>query len=465
VHIFNDLRPHSTETRNDSCRGRWYPDSMTESHRHPHRRGRGAHPHHKLTNGPAASKAPKTRRHPLHVRDRARPGVVLVVQLANLHHAPPAAPGDVVYICPAYNPADAAESCPQGAKCPDVHAVSLATAQEFRFHEQLAPYHSVAQVPYPRFPPGFDLEVAEPNATDVATIIPSDRALKTRALLVQRRPMCLCAHFARKGLCDLGADCEFVHEVKFTAGADLTAATADSVPLAATATQYTDEGAASTTATGACTTHASVCSVMPDVRRGPPLPVPVAHPAQESHAHEGGAPELATFAEPDEDAPPFRSPAPLKGSMTASPRHLSGAAAVRGANASTTSSHRYQHNPYCPTPRTTHASAAAGHTDFPAFSDLDENDASHTWNNSATDVANGSCASRQGLPASPSGSMAHSTTSMGRRWRHQPYNSAHGTHNAAAATAIALDTHLGSPTNTDLPLARPPRTLPPAEAR
>jgi hypothetical protein len=164
---------------------------------------------------------------PLHVRasfDSSRGDQVIVIPAEDVLHCPQGPPAIAdsvawpIYLCCQFNIETGPESCPAGANCPFVHA-DLRRAQRFQPHNRGA-WNALEDVPYPRLSGGGpSFAIAAPNKTVAKEHIPSEMIIRTRALESGREPLSHCAHFVRKGVCDLGADCLFIHAVRL-AGAN-----------------------------------------------------------------------------------------------------------------------------------------------------------------------------------------------------------------------------------------------------
>mmetsp|Transcript_13188 Transcript_13188/g.40984 ORF Transcript_13188/g.40984 Transcript_13188/m.40984 type:complete len:467 (-) Transcript_13188:610-2010(-) len=164
----------------------------------------------------------------IHVRRRASPEVVFVVKDKHIAWLPqpaaitpadeaspparqsPASAADhrLFFVCEAY----ASGLCPAGTRCPDVHV-------DVRRAKKLRPHFRVPDAPGPRLgAPGQLVAVARVNERLPSLVVDASQCLPTRASpkspeasgALERVPS-LCAHFTKKGVCDYGADCRFVH--------------------------------------------------------------------------------------------------------------------------------------------------------------------------------------------------------------------------------------------------------------
>lgn len=151
----------------------------------------------------------------VHVRAASRPGAVFVVPYDQVLQMPPE--GDhtaKLLLCPYFDVLDVAfVTCPAGTACMHVHA-DLRGVVVRTPHERSAQWTTLADAPYPRYPSGEAVELSQPNRGLTVEAVDSGLMLRTRALDCDRRPLSHCAHFLFKGVCDLGADCQFVHVVR-----------------------------------------------------------------------------------------------------------------------------------------------------------------------------------------------------------------------------------------------------------
>eukprot|EP00672_Neobodo_designis_P016472 CAMPEP_0174826998 /NCGR_PEP_ID=MMETSP1114-20130205/400_1 /TAXON_ID=312471 /ORGANISM="Neobodo designis, Strain CCAP 1951/1" /LENGTH=247 /DNA_ID=CAMNT_0016060585 /DNA_START=52 /DNA_END=795 /DNA_ORIENTATION=+ len=161
---------------------------------------------------------------PMHLLSRSHPGCVIVVPAAHVTHVPaplasvhtgtnkrkakgsPRKPREPErYVCDEYA---ATGKCGQGAACPDVHA-SVSDALVLHPHVRRG-----AAADAPRLPPELGLLGVAPANQQAATLqVPAAACLRTRALEETEAGAvpALCAHFMKKGACDFGAECRFVH--------------------------------------------------------------------------------------------------------------------------------------------------------------------------------------------------------------------------------------------------------------
>jgi hypothetical protein len=157
----------------------------------------------------------------VHVRLYAGSSVVHIIPGDDVFHLPEinADPetASVLYLCRAYDPVVGPQSCPDGSRCPFVHADLSRSVRHLAHDRTMASRQQLTECPYPRFevqdgePPYFS--VAAPNRTDLFEIVPREAVLKTKALESGRSPLSHCVHFQLKGVCDLGAECFFIHAV------------------------------------------------------------------------------------------------------------------------------------------------------------------------------------------------------------------------------------------------------------
>uniref|UniRef100_A0A7S1LXM3 C3H1-type domain-containing protein n=1 Tax=Neobodo designis TaxID=312471 RepID=A0A7S1LXM3_NEODS len=165
------------------------------------------------------------RRAIIHLLSRAEPNIVLAVARRAITHRPNNAtsarrnrtdPSDDDRVAPPlYVCGDYAQTgvCPRGRGCPDVHA-DLTQAQRLHPHHRRPAYHGLPPHMPPRLPASLGmLPVAPANETTSSLRVAAADCLVTRALEVGRYPLSVCAHFVRKGVCDYGAQCQFVHPV------------------------------------------------------------------------------------------------------------------------------------------------------------------------------------------------------------------------------------------------------------
>jgi hypothetical protein len=168
---------------------------------------------------------------PVHLRQHRGSDLVYVLPSAAITQMPPlvytsgdggpsvgadsdASDRQPLYVCPAYDAAVGARSCPSGRHCGFVHA-DLSQAQRHHAHERRE-VENLAAVPYKRLSevqPGPPLQVAPPNTRSAQQVLERTHVIYTRALEAGRDVLSHCAHYAGKGACDLGADCQFIHAV------------------------------------------------------------------------------------------------------------------------------------------------------------------------------------------------------------------------------------------------------------
>jgi hypothetical protein len=135
--------------------------------------------------------------------------------------SPPIAGRAPRFICDAVA---AGRPCDLGAACPDVHA-NLGDATVLTPHVMPAPDDDPATYrDAPRLgEAGQAVWIAAPNEARATRCVDAGRCFATRALSVWRDttvPVSACGHFERKGVCDFGADCQFVHALPTVAPAE-----------------------------------------------------------------------------------------------------------------------------------------------------------------------------------------------------------------------------------------------------
>jgi hypothetical protein len=153
--------------------------------------------------------------------------------MARVAHVPDVTDPSTLTLCPSYDPAEGEHRprCKAGPKCAYVHA-DIRRASEYAPHER-----SLAHT-YERFATvaGERLILVHRSSKDAGAggdVIPASEIL--RALESSTAAVAHCVHFAKKGRCDRGSECLFVHHVP----APATAPAGASTPSVSTTTTST----------------------------------------------------------------------------------------------------------------------------------------------------------------------------------------------------------------------------------
>eukprot|EP00672_Neobodo_designis_P018590 CAMPEP_0174840918 /NCGR_PEP_ID=MMETSP1114-20130205/8980_1 /TAXON_ID=312471 /ORGANISM="Neobodo designis, Strain CCAP 1951/1" /LENGTH=287 /DNA_ID=CAMNT_0016075087 /DNA_START=95 /DNA_END=958 /DNA_ORIENTATION=+ len=154
----------------------------------------------------------RSRHTPVHVRSRADPGMVLIVPrkcVVRLPCSRAAATSTDLYICDAFAQHGA---CARGDACPDVHADVTTAKRVYPHRRGDGAAGATSELRHQRHSASLGmLDVAVANEATATLRVAARDCLVTRALETDRRPLGVCAHFAQKGVCDYGAQCQFVH--------------------------------------------------------------------------------------------------------------------------------------------------------------------------------------------------------------------------------------------------------------
>uniref|UniRef100_A0A7S1L600 C3H1-type domain-containing protein n=1 Tax=Neobodo designis TaxID=312471 RepID=A0A7S1L600_NEODS len=175
--------------------------------------------------------------------------------------------GHLVPLCPTFTRTG---DCPNGSHCDGAHAH---LGGEGRLTRHVAPpggvWPSVEAVPYPRVtnddddPTSVLVVVGDADTVGYARRVPCSRLLVTGATPSTRavgdKPLTLCAHWAREGACNYGAECRYAHPISVASGAVCTAergtrSTPDTVPSAAAqrVSPFVKDGGSPTRDSGDC---------------------------------------------------------------------------------------------------------------------------------------------------------------------------------------------------------------------
>uniref|UniRef100_A0A7S1W0X7 C3H1-type domain-containing protein n=1 Tax=Neobodo designis TaxID=312471 RepID=A0A7S1W0X7_NEODS len=153
----------------------------------------------------------RSRHTPVHVRSRADPGMVLIVPrkcVVRLPCSRAAATSTDLYICDAFAQHGA---CARGDACPDVHADVAHAVRLYPHRRDSIVAADAAELPV-LGATGQMLHVALPNEKVPSVFVDAGACLATQALNGDPDGLrSVCAHFAKKGVCDFGASCRFVH--------------------------------------------------------------------------------------------------------------------------------------------------------------------------------------------------------------------------------------------------------------
>jgi hypothetical protein len=173
------------------------------------------HVHH-ANHRPAFVGEPTNRDRTVHVRAEQYSDVILVIPIDDVAHKPEGVRQHL--LCPAYARGGAA-ACTAGEACQFVHA-QLTRARRFLAHVQRY-WTSFDEIPYTRASMvGLaSIIVTHAHQPDSPEVVPIEFVLRTRALDYAHVQSGLqhCNHFSRKGSCDLGEQCKFVHCIRLHA--------------------------------------------------------------------------------------------------------------------------------------------------------------------------------------------------------------------------------------------------------